>query len=81
MDHLYLDVIESVGINVDPKTVEWVAVKIKSQHNVGVYQRTCSSSWWSRYRTCSRWAAAWACLRRSCGATPSRVRVGDSHPR
>ena len=32
---LYPDVIESAGTNVDPKTGERVAVKIKSHHNVG----------------------------------------------
>ncbi len=32
---LYPDVIESADTNVDPKTGEWVAVKIKSHHNVG----------------------------------------------
>ena len=32
---LYPDVIESAGTNVDPKTGERIAVKIKSHHNVG----------------------------------------------
>ncbi|PSB03250.1 glutamine-hydrolyzing GMP synthase [Merismopedia glauca] len=32
---LYPDVIESAGTNIDPKTGERVAVKIKSHHNVG----------------------------------------------
>jgi len=32
---LYPDVIESAGANVDPKTGERIAVKIKSHHNVG----------------------------------------------
>ncbi len=32
---LYPDVIESAGTNIDPKTGERIAVKIKSHHNVG----------------------------------------------
>ena len=32
---LYPDVIESSGTNIDPKTGERIAVKIKSHHNVG----------------------------------------------
>jgi GMP synthase (glutamine-hydrolysing) len=45
-------VIESADTNVDPKTGERVAVKIKSHHNVGGCPKICSSSWWSPCASC-----------------------------
>jgi len=75
---LYPDVIESAGTGVDPNTGERVAVKIKSTTTWAACPRICSSSWWNRCAACSkmrcaRWAAAWACPRRSCAAIPSPV--------
>lgn len=77
---LYPDVIESAGTNVDPKTGERVAVKIKSHHNVVVYRRISSSSWWSPCANCSktrcaRWAVIWVCRKRSCDVTPFQALV------
>ena len=72
---LYPDVIESAGTNVDPKTGERVAVKIKATTTWVVCRRISSSSWWSPCANClrsgcARWAATLVSLKRSCAASP-----------
>ena len=82
---LYPDVIESAGTNVDPKTGERVAVKIKSHHNVGGLPKDLQFKLVEPLRKLfkdevRKVGVPWACRRNRPPPSFPWAWIGDSHP-